>query len=98
MSTKALSNSSPAIFFDTSFFSEARFDALEYFLEEVPGPKYITKNVHDEIKQGYIKDPKKKRFSFIFGRAARPRGHIKIISFKKCTKDLTFPDFKVQSI
>jgi hypothetical protein len=74
-----------AIFFDTSFLSEARLKDLMYALQ-LPAPKYITDQVYREIKQGYLNNSADQRFRNILHKDGALKNQIKLISLEKCTK------------
>ncbi|MFZ0927171.1 MAG: hypothetical protein WAN11_01125, partial [Syntrophobacteraceae bacterium] len=83
-----------AVFFDTSFISEAPLKTVKFVLDQSE-VGFITDRVLEELQAGYDIDPGDQRFSSIFGVISdyRQRNNLRVISLKKCTKYAGQPNF-----
>lgn len=92
-------NSPSAIFFDTSFISEAHLEGVKYSLD-LAVTKYITEGVYGELQGGYLNDPYDERFSSFFQCMSEKqlRNNIKTISLGRCVKEIGPVDFDQDTI
>jgi hypothetical protein len=54
-----------ALFFDTSFISEAHLDDIKLMIEQRVEANYITDGVYCELRDGYLHNQCDERFSFL---------------------------------
>lgn len=89
-----------ALFFDTSFISEAHLEDIKLMIDQQVEANYITDSVYCELRDGYLHNQCDERFSLIFDPLSenRLRNNFKTISLAKCIKEEVLIDFNQDNI